>query len=49
MDDEALSQTLIRHAPDAVIFAGVNGIISAWNPAAERIFGFSEAEAVGRA
>ena len=32
---------------DAVIVADPNGNIVGWNPAASRIFGFSEAEALG--
>ena len=40
--------TLIEQAPDAMIFAGRDGIISIWNPAAERIFGFAAADALGK-
>ncbi|HET8944231.1 MAG TPA: PAS domain S-box protein [Dehalococcoidia bacterium] len=43
-----LSETLLRQAPDAVIFADTEGVIASWNAAAERIFGFAEAEAVGQ-
>ncbi|MCB0521867.1 MAG: PAS domain S-box protein, partial [Saprospiraceae bacterium] len=33
---------------DAIVSINAQGIIQTWNPAAERIFQFSEAEAVGR-
>jgi PAS domain S-box-containing protein len=39
---------LIEQAPDAVIFADQRGVIREWNPAAERIFGYSKGEAVGK-
>ena len=40
--------TLVREAPDAIIFADAEGIIRFWNRGAERIFGFAEAEALGQ-
>lgn len=39
--------TLVRNGADAVIYADAHGDIRFWNRAAERIFGFSEAEALG--
>ena len=39
---------LIEQAPDAVIFADQHGVIREWNPAAERIFGYPQDEAVGQ-
>lgn len=39
---------LIATAGDAVVVADATGAIVVWNAAAERIFGFSEAEALGR-
>ena len=39
---------LVEQAPDAVIFAGTDGVIRVWNGAAERIFGFVASDAVGR-
>jgi PAS domain S-box-containing protein len=48
IDPDRFSQTLARDAPDAVIYADAKGVIGFWNKGAERIFGFSEAEAVGR-
>ena len=40
--------TLVEQAPDGMIFAGLDGVIVLWNPAAERIFAFTSAEAVGQ-
>jgi len=39
---------IIRFSEDAMIQKSVDGIIRQWNPAAEKIYGFSAAEAVGR-
>jgi len=39
---------LVEAAPDAVIFAGTDGVIQVWNPAAEAMFGHSAAEAIGQ-
>ena len=38
---------LVHAAGDAIIVADVEGLIVLWNPAAERLFGFTAAEAVG--
>jgi PAS domain S-box-containing protein len=39
---------LVQAAGDAIIVADVHGRIVLWNPAAERLFGFTAADAVGR-
>src|SRR5262249_11088948 len=41
-------QELVQAAGDAIIAAGADGSIVFWNPAAERIFGYAESEALGR-
>jgi PAS domain S-box-containing protein len=41
------SERLIAECPDAVIYADAAGHIRFWNASATRIFGFSEAEALG--
>jgi protein-histidine pros-kinase len=46
--DAQLSRQLWQETPDAVIAALPDDTIQYWNEAAERIFGFSAAEAVGR-
>jgi PAS domain S-box-containing protein len=42
-----LSQ-LITAVGDAIIVTDADGAIKVWNPAAERMFGYTQAEAVGR-
>jgi PAS domain S-box-containing protein len=39
---------LVESADDAIIGKTVDGLITSWNPAAERMFGYSAAEAVGQ-
>ena len=39
---------IITAAGDAIVVSDVSGAITVWNPAAERIFGFSQEEALGR-
>jgi PAS domain S-box-containing protein len=39
---------IVNSADDAIIAKDLNGIITAWNPGAERLFGFSAEEAVGK-
>jgi len=42
------SEQFVRASGDAIIAAGADGSIVLWNPAAERVFGYSESEALGR-
>lgn len=42
-------RTLAQEAADAIIYADAAGQIVFWNKGAERIFGFSQAEALGKA
>ena len=41
-------EQLVQAMGDAVVVADNDGAIRLWNPAATRIFGFSEAEALGQ-
>ena len=44
----ALSETIIRDAADAIVYADADGAIRFWNAAAERIFGYATTEAIGQ-
>ena len=45
---ETLSADIMRSMPEALIFADLEGIIRAWNPGAETVFGFTMAETIGQ-
>ena len=40
---------LVNSSEDAILRTDLNGCIQSWNPAAERLFGYSAVEALGRA
>jgi PAS domain S-box-containing protein len=39
---------LVSGISDAIVYADADGVIRLWNQGASRIFGFAEAEALGR-
>lgn len=47
-DIDRFYRTFVNETPDAIIYADAEGRVGFWNKGAERIFGFSEAEAVGK-
>ena len=47
-EDLARLAALVEFSQDAIIGKTLDGIITSWNPAAERIYGYSAEEAVGK-
>ena len=48
LDPAQFADHLVSGMPDAVVYADAEGVIRRWNRGATRIFGFAEAEALGR-
>jgi PAS domain S-box-containing protein len=49
VDSEEMFRTISNVATDAIILVDGQGMISFWNPPAERIFGYSKKEVIGKA
>lgn len=47
-EKQAILAAIIASTDDTIISKTLEGIITSWNPAAERMFGYSESEAVGK-
>jgi PAS domain S-box-containing protein len=45
---ERLFGAAVQSSHDAIVTESLDGIVTGWNPAAERLFGYTAAEAVGR-
>jgi len=41
-------KSIIEHSADAIITSDIDGIITSWNKQAERIYGYTEDEAIGK-
>ena len=48
INPDTLAARILAQAADALIYAGRDGLIERWNAAAQRVFGFSAAEAIGQ-
>jgi PAS domain S-box-containing protein len=48
MRAQAHLAAIVAHSPSAMVSLSPTGIIQSWNPAAERLFGYSASEAIGR-
>ena len=46
-DDPSILSAVVQNAEDAIVSVDLNGAILTWNPAAERLFGYSAAEVGG--
>ena len=47
-DIQQFAAALLAGMPDAVVYAGADGMIGFWNDGAQRIFGYAAAEAIGQ-
>ena len=48
MKSEINLEQLVEAVGDAVVVANASGAITLWNPSAQRMFGYTEAEALGQ-
>ena len=46
--DAQLTGAIVQYSDDAIISDSLDGIITSWNPAAERMYGYSSAEVIGK-
>lgn len=47
-ETQARLAAIVEHSSDAVIGRALDGTVTSWNPAAERILGYTAAEVIGR-
>ena len=48
LNPDHFAAKLVAGMPDAIVYAGADGLIRVWNAGAARMFGFTEQEALGQ-
>ncbi len=48
MTNDAIFRSISDNAPDAIVWADADGIVRYWNRGAEELFGWTQAEMLGR-
>ena len=48
LDPQMLLAAIFESADDAIITKDLNGVVTSWNPGAERIYGYEAAEMIGK-
>src|SRR5262245_54538412 len=48
LDPQTLLAAIFESADDAIITKDLNGVITSWNPGAERMYGYESAEVIGK-
>lgn len=48
MESQARLASIVETSDDAIVSKNLNGVIRTWNKAAERMFGYSSKQAVGK-
>ncbi|WP_375600495.1 PAS domain-containing protein [Epilithonimonas lactis] len=47
-EKQVMLASIVAASDDAIISKMLQGIVTSWNPAAERLFGFAEEQAIGQ-